>query len=113
MEKENLTLIKKNEDGYLTLIPEAIKNISDIEKVIAKLEETKKAYREQLLKEMEERDIIKLETDLFTITRIEESETEYFDKNKFKKEHQELYDSYISMKKRKGYVKIDLVKETD
>lgn len=113
MEKENLTLIKKNEEGYLTLIPEAIKNISDIEKVIAKLEETKKAYREQLLKEMEERDIIKLETDLFTITRIEESETEYFDKNKFKKEHQELYDNYISMKKRKGYVKIDLVKETD
>ena len=69
MEKENLTLIKKNEDGYLTLIPEAIKNISDIEKVIAKLEETKKAYREQLLKEMEERYIIKLETDLLTITR--------------------------------------------
>ena len=54
-----------------------------------------KTIREKLLKEMEEKNILKLENEDISITRKEPTERETFRTAKFKKDLPDLYDAYV------------------
>ena len=60
-----------------------------------KLKETKEKIREILLKEMEEKNILKLDNENISITYKAPTERETFRIAKFKKDLPELYDTYV------------------
>lgn len=73
---------------------------------IKALKEEEEALKKQIALEMEEKGIIKAETDLISISYIAPSKYERLDSAKLKKEKPEIYDSYTKLVDRKGYVKV-------
>lgn len=87
-------LIVKKEDNYQladTIVSE-LKLIGEQEK---RLKETKEKIREILLKEMEEKNILKLDDENISITYKAPTERETFRIAKFKKDLPDLYDTYV------------------
>ena len=87
-------LIVKKEDNYqLTdAVISALKMIDEEEK---KVKEKKEKIREILLKEMEEKNILKLENENISITYKAPTERETFRTKDFKKDLPDLYDTYV------------------
>ena len=87
-------LIEKKEDNYqLTdAVISALKMIDEEEK---KVKEKKEKIREILLKEMEDKNILKLENENISITYKAPTERETFRTVKFKKDLPDLYDTYV------------------
>lgn len=87
-------LIVKKEDNYqLTdAIVSSLKLIDEQEK---KLKEKKEKIREILLKEMEDKNILKLEDENISITYKAPTEREIFRTKEFKKDLPDLYDTYV------------------
>lgn len=87
-------LIVKKEDNYqLTdAIVSSLKLIDEQEK---KLKEKKEKIREILLKEMEDKNILKLEDENISITYKAPTERETFRTKEFKKDLPDLYDTYV------------------
>ena len=87
-------LIVKKEDNYqLTdTVISALKMIDEEEK---KLKAKKEKIREILLKEMEDKNILKLENENISITYKAPTERETFRTKDFKKDLPDLYDTYV------------------
>ena len=87
-------LIVKKEDNYqLTdAVISALKMIDEEEK---KVKEKKEKIREILLKEMEDKNILKLENENISITYKAPTERETFRTKDFKKDLPDLYDTYV------------------
>ena len=66
------------------------------------------AIRETLLKEMEEKNILKLENEDISITRKEPTERETFRTAMFKKDLPDLYDAYVEFTPVKGSLVIKI-----
>lgn len=79
-----------------------------IDKEEKALKEKKEKIREILLKEMEEKNILKLESDNISITRKEPTERETFRTSKFKKDLPDLYDTYVEFTPVKGSLLIKI-----
>ena len=94
-------LIVKKEDNYqLTdAVISALKMIDEEEK---KVKEKKEKIREILLKEMEEKNILKLENEDISITYKAPTERETFRTKDFKKDLPDLYDTYVEFTPVKG-----------
>ena len=86
--------IVKKEDNYqlANIIISELKMIDEERKELIRKEKT---IREKLLKEMEEKNILKLENEDISITRKEPTERETFRTAKFKKDLPDLYDAYV------------------
>jgi maltodextrin utilization protein YvdJ len=69
--------------------------LAEILKVEKQLKERKEEIKNQILIEMERKNIKKIDSDTFSITYKEPTEQERFDSIKFKKEHKNMYDEYI------------------
>lgn len=82
-------LIEKKEDNY-QLTDAVISELKMIDE-----EEKKEKIREILLKEMEEKNILKLENENISITYKAPTERETFRTSKFKKDLPDLYDTYV------------------
>lgn len=93
-------------EGKYELAQDAEKEIALIEKEIKKLKEKEDEMKSRILEEMEKRNVIKIDTDLITITYIAPTYKETFDSKKFKEEHQNLYDEYIKMSDVKSSIRI-------
>ena len=87
-------LIVKKEDNYQlsNIIISELKIIDEEEK---KIKEKKEKIREILLKEMEDKNILKLENENISITYKAPTERETFRTAKFKKDLPDLYDTYV------------------
>ena len=87
-------LIVKKEDNYQlsNIIISELKMIEEEEK---ELKEKKEKIRGILLKEMEEKNILKLENENISITYKAPTERETFRTAKFKKDLPDLYDTYV------------------
>ena len=94
-------LILKKEDNYQlsNIIISELKMIDEEKKELKRKED---AIREILLKEMEDKNILKLENDNISITRKELTERETFRTAKFKKDLPDLYDAYVEFTPVKG-----------
>ena len=94
-------------------LPIPIQNrIVDVEKKIVELKEAEKILKEALLKEMEKRNIKKIDTPKLTITYVEATTKELFDSKSFRENHRDLYDEYAKISDVRAYVKIG-VKDGD
>ena len=87
-------LIVKKEDNY-QLTDTIISELRLIDEEEKELKEKKEKIREILLKEMEDKNILKLENEKISITRKEPTERETFRTKDFKKDLPDLYDTYV------------------
>ena len=87
-------LIVKKEDNY-QLTDTIISELRLIDEEEKELKEKKEKIREILLKEMEDKNILKLENENISITRKEPTERETFRTKDFKKDLPDLYDTYV------------------
>ena len=91
-------------DGGLT--PEVSEKIAELEIAFKELEVKEKELKGQLMNIMMENDIAKIDNDILSITRVPASTTEKLDTKALKEELPDIYDSYVKISPRAGYVKI-------
>ena len=91
-------------DGGLTL--QVAEEIANLEKTFKELEAREKEVKAKLREIMEEHDIKKIDNDFLTISRVPGSMTEKLDTEALKEELPDIYDTYVKMSPRAGYVKI-------
>lgn len=58
------------------------------------------------MEEMEAKNFIKIDTDVMTITYVAPTDREKFDSKKFREDHADLYDEYVSMIPVKSSIRI-------
>lgn len=87
-------LIVKKEDNY-QLTDTIISELRLIDEEEKKVKEKKEKIREILLKEMEDKNILKLENENISITYKAPTERETFRTKDFKKDLPDLYDTYV------------------
>lgn len=80
--------------------------IADFENRIKELKEQEDELKSRILAEMEEKGLVKLETDDLTINYIASTDREDFDKKRFKEDNQDLYDEYVKMTPIKASIRI-------
>ena len=100
-------LIVKKEDNY-QLTDTIISELRLIDEEEKELKEKKEKIREILLKEMEDKNILKLENENISITRKEPTERETFRTKDFKKDLPDLYDAYVEFTPVKGSLLIKI-----
>lgn len=100
-------LIVKKEDNY-QLTDTIISELRLIDKEEKALKEKKEKIREILLKEMEEKNILKLENENISITYKAPTERETFRTKDFKKDLPDLYDTYVEFTPVKGSLLIKI-----
>lgn len=91
-------------DGGLTL--QVAEEIANLEKAFKELEAKEKEIKAKLMEIMEENDIKKIDNDFLTISRVPGSMTEKLDTKALKEELPDIYDTYVKMSPRAGYLKI-------
>lgn len=96
----------KLENGKYGLVKDAVDTITTVENEIKKLKEMQDNYKEQLLKVMEENDILKIEIPELTITRKAPTTRETLDSKALKADMPEIYDEYVKISDVKGSITI-------
>ena len=76
------------------------------EQRIAELKKAHEELKSRIQKAMEQEGIKKFSNDQITINYIEPTDVETFDKTAFRKENPDLYDQYVKLGRREGYIKI-------
>lgn len=100
-----MELIKvENEIGILDT--EVSKKVAEFEKAIKEIKEKEEELKQNILTEMENKNILKLETDDLTITYIAPAEKETFDSKKFREENSDLYDEYVKFSPIKSSIRV-------
>lgn len=100
-----MELIKvENEIGILDT--EVSKKVAEFEKAIKEIKEKEEELKQNILTEMENKNILKLETDDLTITYIAPAEKETFDSKKFREENSDLYDEYVKFSPVKSFIRV-------
>lgn len=87
----------KFENNVLVLDAKTSQKIAEFEKAIKDMQEKEKALKEAILKEMEAKKIIKIDTPELSITYVAPTTREDFKKDEFRAEHPDLYDEFIRM----------------
>lgn len=100
-----MELIKIENDKAL-LNNETSKKIAEFERQMKFIKEKEDELKTSILKEMEDKNIIKVDTDDLIISYIASSDRESFDSKKFKEEHHDLYDEYVKMTPVKSSIRI-------
>jgi flagellar motility protein MotE (MotC chaperone) len=88
-----------------------LENAQDLQAMLKEykaFEDRYKAFKERVLQTMQEQGIKSLDNDFIRITKIDETMSESFDSRAFKKDNRELYDSYVVMKPKAAYLKIEV-----
>lgn len=100
-----MELIKvENEIGILDT--EVSKKVAEFEKALKEIKEKEEELKQNILSEMESKNILKLETDDLTITYIAPAERETFDSKKFREENSDLYDEYVKFSPVKSSIRV-------
>ena len=97
-----------NKNNQLVLNKSVAEMLVVCDKKIKEYEELKSSIIDKLKKEMEQNNIIKIETDEVVINYIAESYRETFDSKELKKEDDKLYNKYIKISKVKSSVRIKI-----
>lgn len=100
-------------NGMPLLDAETASKVVEVERMIKVLTEEKDTLRMAIFKAMEESGTIKVETDDLIINYIAATDKESFDSKKFRKDHPDLYDEYITMKPVKPTLRITLKEKDD
>jgi hypothetical protein len=96
----------KVDNGNAILAEDAIKTIVEIETMMKSLKAKQDEIKVALLEAMETNNVIKLDTPELLISYVASSDRETFDSKRFKDEHQDLYDEYVTMTPVKSSIRI-------
>lgn len=100
-----MELIKvENEIGILDT--EVSKKVAEFEKAIKEIKEKEEELKQNILTEMESKNILKLVSDDLTITYIAPAERETFDSKKIREENSDLYDEYVKFSPVKSSIRV-------
>lgn len=107
----------KDDSSVPSLTEDNVKLITETSKAILEIVNKKKEMDDQeeklkkgLLELFRKSGTYKFENDIITITRVPESETSRFDSKKFKKDHEKLYEEYMTKSKKNEYILINTKK---
>lgn len=95
-----------NNGNNLVLKEDISKQIAYLETIAKQVKEAQEEIKTGILKEMEEKNIIKLETNELIITYVAETYRESFDSKTLKAEDEELYNKYVKISPVKSSVRI-------
>lgn len=98
--------IIKIENNIPVLDSEIASQIAEYERKVKLIEEEEKRLKNAILKAMEEHNIIKIDMPELLINYIPDGDREKFESKKFREDHPDLYDEYISMIPVKASVRI-------
>lgn len=96
----------KLENGEYGLVSDAINTIVEIEKQIKDLKALQDSYKENLLKEMEENNVLKVDTEELSISYVAPSTRETLDSKKLKEDLPDIYDLYVKFTDVKSSLRI-------
>lgn len=96
----------KYEKGEFLLVDDAVATITTIENEIKRLKEIQDNYKEQLLKVMEQQDILKIDIPELTITRKAPTTRESLDTKTLREDFPNIYDAYVKISNVKGSLTI-------
>ena len=96
----------KLENGEYGLVSDAINTIVEIEKQIKDLKALQDSYKEKLLKEMEENNVLKVDTEELSISYVAPSTRETLDSKKVKEDLPDIYDLYVKFTDVKSSLRI-------
>lgn len=102
-----MELIKVNGDAAI-LDVETAKNIAEFEKMAKEIKAKEDELKKEILKEMESKGIIKLETEELTISFVSGTERETLNTKALREELPDIYDTYIEIKPVKPSIRIKL-----
>lgn len=94
------------ENNVALLDENTASSIAFFERQMKFIKEQEEMLKNAILKEMEEKNIVKIDTDEMTITYIAPTDRETFDSKAFRKEHGDLYDEYVKMSPVKSSIRI-------
>lgn len=87
----------KVKNNIAILDAEIASQIAEFERQAKFIKAEEERLKSAILKEMEAKGIIGIDTDQIKITYIAPSDREKFDSKQFRAEHSDLYDEYVSM----------------
>ena len=96
----------KIENGISLLDIEVSNKISEFEKQIKELKVQEDELKKNILNEMEEKGLLKLETDSLIISYVASTERETFDSKSFRESNPDLYDDYVKFSPVKSSIRI-------
>lgn len=96
----------KVENGIGILDTEVSKKVAEFEKALKEIKEKEEELKQNILSEMESKNILKLETDSLTVTYIAPAERETFDSKRFREDNPDLYDEYVKFSPVKSSIRI-------
>ena len=96
----------KVENGVHVLNDFTSKQLASLEMQMKDIKEVYDGIKAEIMREMEEQNIIKIDTPDLTVSYVQASDRETFDTAKFKKEHSDLYDDYVKLSPVKPSVRI-------
>ena len=87
----------KIENNTALLNPEVSRQLAEFERMAEEIKAKQKELKDKILLEMEERGIIKIETDELAINYVAAYSKETFDSKAFRKDNPDLYDEYVKI----------------
>lgn len=102
-----MELIKLNGDTAI-LDGDTAQKIAEFEKRVKDLKAKEDKLKKLILEEMETKGIIKLNTDVLSITYVAPTDRESLDSKKLREELPNVYDAYINIKPVKSSIRIRL-----
>jgi regulator of replication initiation timing len=96
----------KVENDIAQLNTEVSKKIAEFEKKIKEIKEQEDFIKQNILEEMEKKNLIKIETDDIAITYVAPTDRETFDSKTFRQNYSDLYDEYVKLSPVKSCIKI-------
>lgn len=96
------------QNGLAILDPETAVAIADFERQAQLIKKKEDALKEAILKEMQGKNLLKLETPELSITYIAPTDRETFDGKAFRADNPALYDEYVKISPVKASVRLKL-----
>ena len=93
-------------DGAVLLDPNTSREIAEFERRMKEIKEAEDKLKQDILAEMEEKNILKIDTSDVTISYIASTDRETFDSKAFRTDHADLYDEYVKLSPVKASVRI-------
>lgn len=85
------------EQNTALLNPEVASQLAEFERMAEDIKNKQNELKKKILMEMEEHNILKIETDDLTISYVASYPKESFDSKAFRKDNPDLYDEYVKI----------------
>ena len=101
----------EKKDNSISLLVDTSEKIAKLENQIKEMKLKEEEIKKDILTQMEENGILKIENEWLTITYIGASDRETLDTKTFKEELPEIYDKYVKMTPVKSSIRIKVKEE--